>query len=175
VTTEVVDDAVSAEGLGVRLSQAADWPAVAAFLSRRRELMGRSVYYADDTLPNVEIAGSRLHPARTFLAERPGRGSQPPVVVGLSSWRALDAPGLAEGLLLLDGGWAARGLGPRLLDVATEDARRWGIRALVVPVLPLNAGLRAAARELGLPERRRTTGGCDEVEILLAPPGPQQG
>jgi L-amino acid N-acyltransferase YncA len=156
-------------GVTIRRSTAADWGDVTAFLDRYQEDSRRSALSPDDPTPSLEIPATRDEPGGMLLAEWRDAVSGDPVIVGLVSWKPLGPrrPRRAEASLVLAGGWAARGVGSGLLAAAAAEARHHAMVAFVAPVIPRNGVLRAAAREVGLTERRRRSRARDEVEILL--------
>jgi GNAT superfamily N-acetyltransferase len=161
-------------GVTIRRSTAADWDRVGAFLDRFRETIRHSSCHPDNPTPSIEIPTDPEDRCVTLIAEwsDPDGHSGLPRIVGLLSWRALERrrPDQADAVLVVASGWAARGVGSALVAAAARGARRRRLKAFVIPVIPRNGALRAAAREAGLSERRITSRARDEVEILLAAP-----
>lgn len=154
-------------GVSIRRSTAADWGRVASFLARYQEASRHSVLSPDDPTPAVEIPSGTSR-AGMLLAEWEEAAGDEPTIVGLVSWWALSPePACATIALVTARGWAARGVGPALVAAAAREARRRGIEAFLIPVIPRNGGLRAAARDAGFTERRLTTGKRDDIEIPL--------
>lgn len=156
-------------GVSIRCSTADDWVEVAAFLSRYTEDSRHSNLSPDDPTPSVDIPAGCGDEGGTLVAEWDGTLSGRPLIVGLASWRPLGRRrrNRASLVLVLASGWGARGVGAALVSAAASEARHARIAAFLVPVIPRNGVLRAAANAAGLSERRRTTLTRDEVEILL--------
>lgn len=155
--------------VSIRCSTADDWPEVATFLDRYTEDSRHSNLSPDDPTPSVEIPSGCDAKGGTLVAEWAGSLGGRPVIVGLVSWLPLGRPRARRAgiVLVLASGWGARGVGSALVAVAAREARRGGIEGFVLPVIPRNGMLRAAANAAGLSERRRTTRTRDEVEIFL--------
>lgn len=156
-------------GVSIRCSTADDWVEVAAFLSRYTEDSRHSNLSPDDPTPSVDIPTGCGVEGGTLVAECDGPLSGRPLIVGLASWQPMGRRrrSRASIALVLASGWGARGVGAALVSAAASEARHAGIAAFLVPVIPRNGVLRAAANGAGLRERRRTTITRDEVEILL--------
>jgi hypothetical protein len=155
--------------VSLRCSTTDDWPEVAAFLDRYTEDSRHSNLSPDDPTPSVEIPSGCDLKGGTLVAEWDGALGGQPMIVGLLSWCPLGRPSARRAgiVLVLASGWGARGVGSELVAVAAREARRAGIEAFLLPVIPRNGMLRAAANAAGLIERRRTTRTRDEVEIFL--------
>jgi len=161
-------------GITIRRSDPDDWGPVAAFLERYRQTVLHSTCYPDNPTPSIEIPADPEDRCMTLIAEwvDPDILSGPRIV-GLLSWRALGRRrhDTADAVLVVAAGWAGRGVGSALVAAGAREARRQLLRAFVIPVIPRNGALRAAAREAGFRERRITSRTRDEVEISLAGAG----
>lgn len=156
-------------GVTIRPSTADDWAEVAAFLDRHREASRHSALSPENATPSFDMPASRNTRGGMFVAEWDGAISGLPTIVGLVAWRVFGRrhSERADLALVTAGGWAARGVASELVAIAAQDAQSHGIHAFLIPVIPRNGALRAAAIEAGLSERRCTTQTRDEVEILL--------
>jgi hypothetical protein len=156
-------------GVTIRRLSVDDVHAVTGFLDRHRREDRQSPLAPDGPDPSIEIPTGGDERGGTLVAEWQDPISSRPTIVAIVSWRARDQhrPRQADIALIMAAGWGARGVGSALVTAAARQARLQRIVAFLVPVIPRNGALRAAADEAGFAVRRRTTRTRDEVEILL--------
>jgi N-acetylglutamate synthase-like GNAT family acetyltransferase len=138
----------------IRAAQPDDADAVARLLADLAQ--ARSDIRHAHTPPLAAALRAHLDGGRAIVADAGAH------LVGIVAWRPA-GPARAAAALAVADGWRQGDVGARLLARLGDEAARDGVAVLVAEVTPVNAALRAAARALGLPERRTGT----RVEILL--------
>lgn len=151
----------------IRRSSAADWAAIGEFRKRRLAAARRAPYYPSDLLASLDLSLAAGAPGGIFIVEvSPAPGSAY-VIECLASWHPLSSTSRGVASLSTSEAWAFSGLGTILVATAAWDAIQAGTTAFLVPLIPRNGALRAAARDAGLRERRASDLGPAAVELVL--------